>query len=320
MDNEYHIVDYDAKLGLSADVFASMKKLRLLDIDGNFTSTQPTFLRDELRWLCWNNYPFLFLPMADMCKLAETLGLGQTLGGQQRFRTQQSFRSSAAKSRTRLRRLSVSSEVLVSGPNFSHCVLGSYSRFFFFGYHSVPYPFNDNYTPPLETNEVEISAQYGQTPTPASVETEQSGHTENIEVNDTNVSTLCADQVKVHDGHDQNTNNSCSADNDSKARDEVNNSNASTSCTNKELVHDGKSCDADTLTMKKPKPQKSVKEFVKCSYACAGESPLKQNSFGQGPSDNLIYMKRRTCFNCGTPGHIVRNCPDRVYVPYYGQG
>ncbi|XP_042754960.1 TMV resistance protein N isoform X2 [Lactuca sativa] len=69
MDNEYHTIDYDAKLCLSADVFASMKKLRLLDIDRNFTSTQPTFLPDELRWLCWNEYPFLSLPIADMCKL-----------------------------------------------------------------------------------------------------------------------------------------------------------------------------------------------------------------------------------------------------------
>ncbi|CAH1447734.1 unnamed protein product [Lactuca virosa] len=68
-DSEYHIDDYDAKLGLSADVFESMKNLRLLDIDGKFTSTQPTYLPDELRWLCWNEYPFSILPLADMCKL-----------------------------------------------------------------------------------------------------------------------------------------------------------------------------------------------------------------------------------------------------------
>ncbi|KAL7615113.1 hypothetical protein Lser_V15G05191 [Lactuca serriola] len=69
MDNEYLIEDYDTKLGLSADVFERMKNLRLLDIDGKFTSTQPTFLPDELRWLHWNDYPFLFLPLGDMCKL-----------------------------------------------------------------------------------------------------------------------------------------------------------------------------------------------------------------------------------------------------------
>ncbi|KAI3724337.1 hypothetical protein L2E82_36109 [Cichorium intybus] len=69
MDSEYHADDYDANLGLSADLFDRMKKLRLLDIDGKFTSTQPTLLPDELRWLCWNEYPFLFLPLADKCKL-----------------------------------------------------------------------------------------------------------------------------------------------------------------------------------------------------------------------------------------------------------
>ncbi|KAI3724176.1 hypothetical protein L2E82_35944 [Cichorium intybus] len=68
-DNEYHAVDYDAKLGLSADAFAHMKNLRMLDIDRKFTSTQPTFLPHELRWLRWNEYPFMFLPLADMCKL-----------------------------------------------------------------------------------------------------------------------------------------------------------------------------------------------------------------------------------------------------------
>ena len=37
------------------------------------------------------------------------------------------------------------------------------------GYNSVPPPFNDNYNPPLETNEEEIPAQFGPLPEPASV-------------------------------------------------------------------------------------------------------------------------------------------------------
>ena len=43
------------------------------------------------------------------------------------------------------------------------------------GYHSVPLPLKDNYTPPLETNEIETSAQYGQPPVTNSAKTEQSG-------------------------------------------------------------------------------------------------------------------------------------------------
>ena len=31
-------------------------------------------------------------------------------------------------------------------------------------------------------------------------------------------------------------------------------------------------------------------------------------------------MKRQTCFNYGIPGHIARNYPQRLYVPYYAQG
>ncbi|KAI3518081.1 hypothetical protein L1887_06461 [Cichorium endivia] len=69
MDNETDADDYDANWGLSADVFASMINLRLLNIDKKFTCTQPKFLPGELRWLCWNEYPFHFLPLADKCKL-----------------------------------------------------------------------------------------------------------------------------------------------------------------------------------------------------------------------------------------------------------
>ncbi|GJW31129.1 TMV resistance protein N-like protein, partial [Tanacetum coccineum] len=55
--------------GFRADVFESMKNLRLLNVSFGFTCDEPTLLPDELRWLCWNYYPFSSLPVADMCKL-----------------------------------------------------------------------------------------------------------------------------------------------------------------------------------------------------------------------------------------------------------
>nr|GEW27252.1 hypothetical protein [Tanacetum cinerariifolium] len=55
--------------GFEADVFESMKNLRLLNVFCGFTCDEPTLLPDELRWLCWNYYPFSSLPVADLCKL-----------------------------------------------------------------------------------------------------------------------------------------------------------------------------------------------------------------------------------------------------------
>nr|XP_043633004.1 disease resistance protein Roq1-like [Erigeron canadensis] len=59
----------EIKESLNANVFESMKNLRLLDCYQNFTSGEPTFLPDQLRWFCWNHYPFSSLPIADMSKL-----------------------------------------------------------------------------------------------------------------------------------------------------------------------------------------------------------------------------------------------------------
>ena len=39
-----------------------------------------------------------------------------------------------------------------------------------------------------------------------------------------------------------------------------------------------------------------------------------------GEGTNNFIVKKKTCFHCGTPGHIAKNCPNRAYVPYYAQG
>nr|XP_043634338.1 disease resistance protein Roq1-like isoform X2 [Erigeron canadensis] len=53
----------------STDIFVTMKNLRLLDVKGKFTFCEPTFLPDELRWICWNEYPFSSLPIGNLRKL-----------------------------------------------------------------------------------------------------------------------------------------------------------------------------------------------------------------------------------------------------------
>ncbi|PWA50114.1 Leucine-rich repeat-containing protein [Artemisia annua] len=42
----------------SAEVFKTMKKLRLLDVKGKFTVSEPEYFPEDLIWLCWYLYPF----------------------------------------------------------------------------------------------------------------------------------------------------------------------------------------------------------------------------------------------------------------------
>ncbi|XP_076881172.1 TMV resistance protein N-like [Bidens hawaiensis] len=54
----------------SAELWKSMKKLRLLEVKGSFTSSEPTYFPNKLRWLSWNQYPFDSLRITrDMTKI-----------------------------------------------------------------------------------------------------------------------------------------------------------------------------------------------------------------------------------------------------------
>ncbi|XP_076900611.1 TMV resistance protein N-like [Bidens hawaiensis] len=62
----------------SAELFKSMKNLRLLDIKDRFTSSEPTYFPEQLRWLNWSDYPFDALRITrDMTKL---VGLSSPYG------------------------------------------------------------------------------------------------------------------------------------------------------------------------------------------------------------------------------------------------
>jgi Zinc knuckle len=196
----------------------------------------------------------------------------------------------------------------------------------------VPPPYNDNYTPPLETNEPEIPMEYGkkslveqkqETESTSTSENESTSQAGSEKVNVTDASASCGGKESVHDEHKQNSV-------DSETNDLV--SDVSQTSMNKDIK---------PVSAAIPEPIVFVKPGFKsecpCKCNCTKSEQTKtksqnqtrtksQNqprtqsqSFGPGPSPNSFYLKRQTCFNCGIPGHIARNCPNRPYVPYYAQ-
>ncbi|KAD1800798.1 hypothetical protein E3N88_42270 [Mikania micrantha] len=55
--------------GFRSNVFKQMNNLRLLDVNDKFTTDEPSFLPNNLRWITWNHYPFSSLPIPHKSKL-----------------------------------------------------------------------------------------------------------------------------------------------------------------------------------------------------------------------------------------------------------
>ena len=117
-----------------------------------------------------------------------------------------------------------------------------------------------------------------------------------INIEDTNVATSCAGKVT----EDENKENTIEQTDDSLNSESVaSNSTAS-----------------DQPAVEKYRPPIPVKQSACCNCAC-GKNKRQGKDTPPGAGRNNFTVKKKTCFHCGTPGHIARNCPNRAYVPYY---
>ena len=66
------------------------------------------------------------------------------------------------------------------------------------------------------------------------------------------------------------------------------------------------------------KPDNLVTQSESCTCTCGKIKEWNKVTKLEKSGKNF-HVKKHTCFNCGTPGHISRNCPNHVFVPFYTQ-
>ena len=68
-----------------------------------------------------------------------------------------------------------------------------------------------------------------------------------------------------------------------------------------------------TITHPPPTP---VTQPESCTCTCGKSKGVDKNTRPE-KSDTSFYVKKQTRFNCGTAGHIARNCPNRAFLPFH---